>query len=293
MMGFLLLLFCSLCFGTSVSVDFADNFPVLSKNLVLELLQPFNVTLTKSPSTGLFLVFGSSALNCNLDFGDDPEAFQVLANTTNGLTTICCAGNPSAMVKASGSMFATFSLLKALGFGFFHPMRPVLPSSLVLGSSFQNGKVHKPFFPVRGAHYHTLHPLDLTELFFGEQSVDKTWDQMLPEFALYLSWLSAHKVNRLEFSALCPSDKLVECQSEDKTTKYQTLVKFAHSFGIALFVDIAFALKQQHAMRMIYSSTLPEQLREIRASVDWALGKVFLLLVLYPFFFHSVFEGRV
>ncbi len=44
---------------------------------------------------------------------------------------------------------------------------------------------------------------------------------MLPEWQLYLSWLAAHKVNRIEFVILCPSDKLLECQNENKTARYR------------------------------------------------------------------------
>ncbi len=52
----------------------------------------------------------------------------------------------------------------------------------------------------------------------------------------------------------------------------RTLIDYSHQFGIALLADISFALKQQHAMRMIYSKDLPTQLQEIRATTDWALG---------------------
>jgi hypothetical protein len=49
-------------------------------------------------------------------------------------------------------------------------------------------------------------------------------------------------------------------------------VEDAHEFGIALLADISFALKQQHAMRMIFSKDLPNQLAEIRKTTDWALS---------------------
>jgi hypothetical protein len=52
----------------------------------------------------------------------------------------------------------------------------------------------------------------------------------------------------------------------------RTMIEYSHAFGIALFADISFALKQQHAMRMIYAKDLPTQLQEIRATTDWALG---------------------
>jgi hypothetical protein len=102
---------------------------------------------------------------------------------------------------------------------------------LALSPLFANGKVQRPFFRIRGAHYHSEHPLDLAELLHGVDSVDKTWEEMLPEFALYLGWLAAHKVNRLEFVILCPNDKLADCQNANHTARYQVLVEYAHSFG--------------------------------------------------------------
>jgi hypothetical protein len=42
------------------------------------------------------------------------------------------------------------------------------------------------------------------------------------------------------------------------------MIEYSHTFGIALFADISFALKQQHAMRMIYAKDLPTQLRHYR-----------------------------
>lgn len=97
---------------------------------------------------------------------------------------------------------------------------------------------------------------------------------MLPEFAFYLSWLVAHKVNRLQFVLLCPSRKLDKCTNSQHTERYQTMVRYAHAFGIELHADIALAIKQQHAMHMITARHLPDQLAEIRSVVDWALGTV-------------------
>lgn len=161
---------------------------------------------------------------------------------------LCCDGNPSEMARNSGRIFSSYYLLTSLGFGFFHPLRPNVPKSLQISQKFVPGEILSPFWPIRGAHYHSEHPLDLAEFLFGIDSVDKvrkrgenfanfcrkffffkknnfvffkTWDEMVPEWQQYLGWLAAHKVNRLEFVLLCPSDDLNLCQNANKTQRYR------------------------------------------------------------------------
>ncbi len=44
---------------------------------------------------------------------------------------------------------------------------------------------------------------------------------MLPEWSRYLGWLASHKVNRVEFVVLCPSDELPRCQDANRTARYR------------------------------------------------------------------------
>ena len=266
-----------------VFVSFASSFPSGPSAVISSLLPgatALSPSATSLPPNALVLLFGgrdlalcASSMSVNASSG--PEAIQIVALSP---TAFCCDGNPSAMANNSGRVMAAFQLLQRLGVMFFHPMNPVLPSGgLTVSSALLSsaGTIERPFFPIRGAHYHSEHPLDLAEFFHLVDSVDKTWEEMFQqEFPLYLAWLSAHKVNRIEFVLLCPSDSLPSCQSQERGLMYQKVVAAAHDFGIALLADISFALKQQHAMRMIYSSDLPTQLKEIRNTADWALGMV-------------------
>jgi hypothetical protein len=163
---------------SAVSVAFADDFPTLVRTSLLSLLAPFDpvqVPLSANVTQGaFFLVFGGKErADCGLSYGSEPESFQVTLLQSGGAAMLCCDGNPSAMAANSGRVFSAFHLLTGLGFGFFHPQRPLAPSLLAVSSRVQSGKVYSPFWAIRGAHYHSEHPLDLSEFLFGIDSVDK------------------------------------------------------------------------------------------------------------------------
>jgi hypothetical protein len=123
----LIMIAIAVCEGSSLNVAFAQDFPLISEKFILSILAPFDpvvVAPTNNVSSPWFLVFGSSAPGCVLKVGQDPEAFQVVANTVDRVTTVCCDGNPSEMAKMSGRLFASMNMLSNLGFGFFHPQRP-------------------------------------------------------------------------------------------------------------------------------------------------------------------------
>ncbi len=178
----LLLVSCGACLAagdTGLTVAFASDFPPFAKSELLSLLAPFEPTevppATNVTSGSLFLVFGGrDRADCGFALGTAAEAFQVTRRSTAGSAVmLCCDGNPSAMATHSGRVFASFALLTQLGFGFFHPQRPLAPVRLSLSARFVSDKLEKPFWPIRGSHYHSEHPLDLTELLFGVDSVDK------------------------------------------------------------------------------------------------------------------------
>ena len=279
----MLVLAVAIC-SAQLSVTFEPGFPALVEKSVFSLLSPFNPVLV-APSTppagqGMLLSFGASAA-CPSGFSSNvSEAFQIVAlPPSNGQEVYCVSGNPSAhftgRIANSGLVYGSFELLQNLGFSFLHPLFPSTPLALKLSPRFINDKrIQSPHFYIRGVHYHSEHPLDLTEYLNGYDSVDMLWADMSTEFESYLTWLAAHKVNRLEFVVLCPDDNLAKCQNATRTARLTQVVAIAHAYGIAVVADIALAIKQQHAMRMIYSKDIHVQISEIQQSVDWALGSV-------------------
>ena len=70
-----------------------------------------------------------------------------------------------------GAVAGTYAVLELIGFAFLHPLEPFIPPILrfprregVAESFFIE---ESPFWPKRGFHIHTQHPLELTEVFQG------------------------------------------------------------------------------------------------------------------------------
>lgn len=69
-----------------------------------------------------------------------PEAFGVATNrTSSGGLILAAYGNPwknssgfDAPGPVNGALYGAFAALELLGFGFLHPLQPLLPSSLDL-----------------------------------------------------------------------------------------------------------------------------------------------------------------
>lgn len=77
-----------------------------------------------------------------------------------------------------GAVVGSYAVLELLGFAFLHPLEPYIPSVLRLqvpasdsGQSrslfFRQDIVQSPYWPERGFHIHTQHPLELTEVLQG------------------------------------------------------------------------------------------------------------------------------
>lgn len=100
----------------------------------------------------------------------------------------------------TGPIFASYELLKQLGFVFLHPLEPLSPPSLVFPPALNITST--PRWPIRGTHYHTEHPLELTEVLNGFDSTDGTaWAGMLPQLELFLEWLVANGKKFTPFEA--------------------------------------------------------------------------------------------
>ena len=82
-----------------------------------------------------------------------------------------------------GAVVGAYAALEELGFAFMHPLQPTIPSQLHIrnaacykynttdieynSESFIFNRTESPYWPERGFHIHTQHPLELTEVLQG------------------------------------------------------------------------------------------------------------------------------
>lgn len=167
-----------------------------------------------------------------------------------------------------GAHFAAYEVLQRLGFGFLHPLQPLVPEQLNL-SSFADGRFdlkERPYFPIRGVHYHTEHPLELMEFLNGfdvdysapvsappamelhklpraniKQRIEgatkalrdgESWESMIPEFERAMEWTVANKQNRWEWILLYAEEWDAFAWSDLRKTRISRIVDIAHAWGV-------------------------------------------------------------
>lgn len=201
------------------------------------------------------------------------DAFILRSRNTSDRVLIVCAGRT---IRAVG--YAFFELLQLLGFAFLHPLKPVYPDVLRLQHPLD---VHEsPRWEFRGSHYHTQHPLELTNLLNGYDADGQTenrerWALALNAWEDYLDWLLAQKQNYVEWMLLADRRGRDESQamtsfevSDERRLRLQILVEAAHARGLEVGADVPLSLKQQHALNLLPN---PRQNHEeqVRGRVRW------------------------
>lgn len=145
-------------------------------------------------------------------------------------------------MNALGAIFGCYELLKTLGFVFLHPLQPLIPPTFQFPSNIEIKEA--PNWLARGMHYHTQHPLELTEFLngFGISTEDEaSWKMMIPEFESYAEWLVANKQNRLEWLLLWAADWDDFANGQDRQNRLKTITSILHDFGIAAGADMPIA----------------------------------------------------
>lgn len=112
--------------------------------------------------------------------------------------------------------------------------------------SFSGFKVKKSAkWPIRGWHYHTEHPLELTNFLngWGLTSPDDEvgWKSMLPEWGLYLEWLVANRQNAIEFLLLAADDWSSFVSSPIRQGRFKQITDLALQWGVAVAADVPIA----------------------------------------------------
>ena len=198
---------------------------------------------------------------------------------------IACDGNgrnpssktPQAVDNNIGTVHGAYTVLETLGFGFFHPLIPLIPDSFPDSDSIKLGKhIETPYWRIRAWHYHTEHPLELQDVLNGfNASQDnigyfESWEEMLPDLDSFLEWLVANGQNRLEFIPLWAEEWGDYAVSSSRQSKFKKMASMAHEFGLFFGADVPIAEEQQHGWYMTTTNgTLKDQQNRIKQHIDW------------------------
>ncbi|CAE7492352.1 unnamed protein product [Symbiodinium pilosum] len=204
-----------------------------------------------------------------------PESFLLRARqNVSGQLLVACAGKTR---RAIG--YAFYEFLQQLGFGFLHPLKPVIPEAL---RPWQPLDVHEtPRWGFRGTHYHTQHPLELTNFLNGYDASGHTdlrerWREAWRAWEDYLEWMLAQKQNYLEWMLLADraEDKASFEVSEERRVRLGLIVDAAHALGLEVGIDVPLTLKQQHALNLLPkpSRKPAENTAQVKERVQWLLS---------------------
>ena len=212
-----------------------------------------------------------------------PEGFVVRARDRGGVSIVAADGNPPASARNHlgvnrGLLYAAYAALEEVGFAFLHPLAPTLPAGLSFPGPVDLRE--SPYWPQRGWHLHTMHPLELTELLNGWGPGGPTdeagWRAQLPEWERYCEWSTANRQNEVEWVLLMADSWQTFADGAERQGRLRELVDMGHAWGIEVGVDAALALRQQHAYLMVRQmGTLADEERQIDERVDYLLGAGF------------------
>jgi len=193
---------------------------------------------------------------------------------------------------------ATYAALEELGFGFLHPLKPVVPTELCIRPPLPIHQRASPRWPERGFHIHTQHPLELTEVLqgfdiptFGPHGPDclhhttfateterycERWEDMVDDVNRMMEWHVANRLNAVEWLMLGSYKWGDLNHSRLRHKRLRAMTALAHDYGLLVGADVPIAEKQQHAWYMVHTRTPYErQVRDIRERVDWIFGAGF------------------
>ena len=208
------------------------------------------------------------------------ETIGLSLTTRNGCRVYSVQGSPRQVDEPVniGLGFATFELLRALGFAFWHPFEPYKPASITWPESL--AMESSPRWPVRSFQIHTMHPIELADFLNGwgpEGLWDNTgFDAGFKEWELYLHWLVANRQNHVLWVLLWAEDWADFAESDERFRRLTRIVDAAHVYGLQVGVDVPIALHQQHSYQLLREQgELSDELAEIRTRIDKVMGAGF------------------
>jgi hypothetical protein len=301
----------------------------------------FSIRSMRSDERTIVISFGNTSLSSRLCSSGDlsskksvPESYRIVVERipeSSHSVVLCVDGEPLSIERHSnisfdvnsvnyGAVTGSYAALELLGFGFLHPLQPNAPSQLQLDvqdfnvsneSSFRNGFIYEqPYWPERGFHIHTQHPLELTEVLQGHdipqfgphgpecrkfskrgygsenQSVDysldnlsesnycERWEDMVIDVDYFFEWSVANRLNKVEWLLLSNFKWGDELQT--RFHRFKKLVDLAHKYSLLVGADVPIGNVQQHAWSMVnVRLPLQQQVLQIQERVDWLFAAGF------------------
>ena len=206
-----------------------------------------------------------------------------------------------------GAIVGAYAALEEVGFSFLHPLAPSIPHRLKV-PRYALDISESPYWPERSFHYHTQHPLELTEVLQGHDipmfgphgphchqlnrrsaktdgkegignvannsgtgnGYCERWEDMVDDVDSMFEWAVANRLNKVEWLLLGSFRWGDLDHSEHRMQRLRTLTSLGHAYSLLIGADVPLGNIQQHAWYMV-NVRLPfdRQVLQIRKRVDW------------------------
>lgn len=200
-----------------------------------------------------------------------------------------------------GAILSAYAGLEQLGFSFLHPLEPYVPPLLRMTWNLTDPThsldiTESPYWPERGFHIHTQHPLELTEVLqghdipqFGPHGTNchvfnkrttprpselpsgpycERWEDMVGDVDLFFEWAIANRLNKVEW-LLLENYKWGD-ELSVRHDRLRKLTSLGHQYSLLIGADVPLGNIQQHGWYIV-NVRLPfkDQEQQIRDRVDW------------------------
>jgi hypothetical protein len=181
-------------------------------------------------------------------------------------------------------LLSGYHLLEIMGVAFLQPLQPTVPLATPLGDSDAAhaafcgiGTVESPQWPLRGWHYHTQHPLELTDVLNGFDSIGEDgvsvapWSSLVQGVDLFFQWALANKLNYVEWLLLYADEWGDFASSGERQRRLRHLTDLGRNLTLMTSADVPIALRQQHSWYMIKNAEDADWKEQIDNRLAWVL----------------------
>lgn len=187
------ILLCLITVGVAINVQFGDNLPKNLPTRVKLLFSQVQHSETISFSCGN-TTFRQQLIADSEIQALSEEGFIVRTIQKDSEWVVVSDG------KSRGAAYGCYEALQQLGFGFLHPLKPLIPTNVTCAMC--SNSTQQPYWPIRSWHIHTEHPLELTDFLQGfdvkvNGTVTEPWITMMDGWLAFLDWAVGNKINKV------------------------------------------------------------------------------------------------